>query len=117
MFPNIYESLDKKSHYPGMLVVCYIVTMIIYGGMSVMGYIIYGTEAKQEITLNFDRGVLSKIAIWLTIINPLSKSALIINPGKFYQNRSKFYLTCVIPNSLLKFRSFTDSKNFRWIKA
>jgi amino acid permease len=82
VFPNIYESMEDKSKYGLMLTICYVVTATIYIGMSAIGYLLYGTQTQQEITLNFDRGVLSSIAIWLTIINPLSKAALMINPGK-----------------------------------
>eukprot|EP00475_Leptophrys_vorax_P037934 TRINITY_DN6602_c0_g1_i2.p1 TRINITY_DN6602_c0_g1~~TRINITY_DN6602_c0_g1_i2.p1 ORF type:complete len:485 (-),score=97.78 TRINITY_DN6602_c0_g1_i2:68-1522(-) len=82
LFPGIYDSMENKKSYGKMLAACYLVTSIIYAGMSVLGYLLYGDYTQQEITLNFDRGsALSQLAIWLTIINPFSKAALMINPG------------------------------------
>ena len=47
--------------------------------MAIMGYIMYGEGVNSQVTLNLPVGKLSsKIAIYTTLINPLTKYALLL---------------------------------------
>lgn len=49
--------------------------------MAVMGYLMFGDEVQSQITLNLPLGKLSsKVAIYTTLVNPLSKYALMVTP-------------------------------------
>lgn len=49
--------------------------------MAIIGYLIYGEYLKSQVTLNLPVNKIStKIAIYTTLINPLTKYAVIITP-------------------------------------
>lgn len=49
--------------------------------MAVLGYLMFGQYLKSQVTLNLPiRKISSRIAIYITIINPLTKYAIIITP-------------------------------------
>lgn len=52
-----------------------------YGSMAILGYLMYGEQLKSQVTLNLPiQELSSQIAIYTTLISPLTKYALIINP-------------------------------------
>nr|ADE75733.1 unknown [Picea sitchensis] len=54
---------------------------MIYGGIAVMGYMMFGNELESQVTLNLPRTlVASKVAIYITLINPFAKFSLTITP-------------------------------------
>ncbi|GJN29219.1 hypothetical protein PR202_gb17419 [Eleusine coracana subsp. coracana] len=64
-----------------VLVLCFILTAFGYGITGVTGYLMYGASTQSQITLNLPRGNLSsKIAIYTTLVNPLTKYALFVIP-------------------------------------
>ncbi|MCO5567815.1 hypothetical protein L7F22_021511 [Adiantum nelumboides] len=81
VFPNIYTSLKNPSRFPTILMISFTVCTILYGGMAIMGFTMFGDETQSQITLNLpEQLVASKIAVWCTIINPFTKYALSITP-------------------------------------
>lgn len=49
--------------------------------MAVLGYLMYGEHLKSQVTLNLPiRKIGSKIAIYSTLVNPLTKYAIITAP-------------------------------------
>jgi vesicular inhibitory amino acid transporter len=49
--------------------------------MGILGYLMYGQNLKSQVTLNLPiRKISTKIAIYTTLINPLTKYAVIITP-------------------------------------
>jgi amino acid permease len=82
VLPNIYLSMDQKSRYNSMINLTYVIAFMLYAAISVIGYLMYGENTLQEISLNLEPGIVSSIATAMTIINPISKFALTITPSK-----------------------------------
>ena len=64
-----------------MLAICFVLCTLNYGSMAVLGYLMYGGGVQSQVTLNLPAARLSsKIAIYTTIVSPLSKYALVVTP-------------------------------------
>ncbi|PIN17165.1 Amino acid transporter [Handroanthus impetiginosus] len=77
VFPTLCASMRDKSQFPKVLLVCFIWSTISYGSMAVLGYLMYGEDLMSQKPSN---EISSKIAIYTTIINPITKYAIIICP-------------------------------------
>lgn len=81
VYPTIYSSMADKTKFSRVLLICFVIATINYGLMAVLGYLMFGQAAKSQVTLNLPVGKMSaKIAIYTTLINPLTKYALIVTP-------------------------------------
>ncbi|KAJ1271343.1 hypothetical protein BS78_06G121700 [Paspalum vaginatum] len=81
VFPTLYTSMKEKSRFPKMLAICFVLCTLNYGSMAVLGYLMYGDGVQSQVTLNLPAAWLSsKVAIFTTLINPLSKYALVVTP-------------------------------------
>ncbi|XP_031274395.1 amino acid transporter AVT1I-like isoform X3 [Pistacia vera] len=81
VFPTLYNSMKDRSQFSKVLLVCFITSTINYGSMAVLGYLMYGQHLKSQVTLNLPlRKIGTKVAIYTTLINPLTKYAIIITP-------------------------------------
>ncbi|TKY66050.1 Amino acid transporter, transmembrane [Spatholobus suberectus] len=78
-----------------------------YASMATIAYLMFGVEVRSQVTLNLSLNkVSSKIAIYTTLVNPLSKFALMMTfitdaleelLPKRYKNR----VTSILVNTLL----------------
>ncbi|XP_022938397.1 amino acid transporter AVT1C-like [Cucurbita moschata] len=81
VFPNIYSSMGKQSQFPAVLLTCFGICTLMYAGVAIMGYLMFGESTLSQYTLNLPQDlVASKIAVWTTVVNPFTKYALTISP-------------------------------------
>ncbi|GJP62707.1 hypothetical protein CLOP_g19738 [Closterium sp. NIES-67] len=81
VFPNIYMSMRNRNDFNKVLYCSFLLCTLIYGGMAVMGFTMFGAALENQITLNLPRQfIASKIAIWTTVVNPFTKYALSMTP-------------------------------------
>ncbi|KAK4429996.1 Amino acid transporter AVT1I [Sesamum alatum] len=81
IFPTLCSSMKDKSQFPKVLLVCFILSTISYGSMAILGCLMYGDSLMSQVTLNLPtRNISSKIAIYTTLINPVTKYAIIVSP-------------------------------------
>ncbi|KAF5959386.1 hypothetical protein HYC85_000595 [Camellia sinensis] len=92
VFPNIYTSMAKPSQYPAVLLTSFGICTLMYAGVGVMGYMMFGELTESQFTLNMPQDLLaSKIAVWTTVVNPFTKYPFLIENPKLFLRR-KFNL-------------------------
>ncbi|XP_002862912.2 proton-coupled amino acid transporter 3 [Arabidopsis lyrata subsp. lyrata] len=73
--------MAKPSQYPAVLLTCFGICTLMYAGVAVMGYTMFGESTQSQFTLNLPQDlVATKIAVWTTVVNPFTKYALTISP-------------------------------------
>ncbi|KAL6861296.1 hypothetical protein ACP4OV_016996 [Aristida adscensionis] len=81
VIPKLYLGMNDRKMFPMVLVLCFAVSAVGYGLTGAAGYLMYGASTRSQVTLNLPRGKLSsKIAIYTTLVNPLTKYALLLVP-------------------------------------
>lgn len=81
VFPTLCNSMKDRTQFPKVLLVCFVLSTVSYGSMAVLGYLMYGDKLLSQVTLNLPIGnISSKIAIYTTLINPITKYAIIVAP-------------------------------------
>ncbi|XP_062202115.1 amino acid transporter AVT1I-like [Phragmites australis] len=81
VFPTVYSSMRNKGDFTKVLLVSSVLCSLNYALTAVLGYLIYGDDVQSLVTLNLPSGkVYTRIAILTTLITPLAKYALVIQP-------------------------------------
>ncbi|KAE8820203.1 amino acid transporter-like [Hordeum vulgare] len=81
VFPTIYSSMKNSKQFSQVLLFSSVLCSLNYGFTAVLGYLIYGDDVQSQVTLNLPSGRLyTKVAIVMTLINPLAKYALLVAP-------------------------------------
>lgn len=81
IFPNIYTSLKQPNQYPSVLFTCFAICTALFGLVAAMGYTMFGESTLSQFTLNMPQElVASKVAVWTTVVNPITKYALTLTP-------------------------------------
>ncbi|XP_011017124.1 PREDICTED: vacuolar amino acid transporter 1-like [Populus euphratica] len=81
VFPTLCNSMKDRSQFSKVLLICFVTSTVTYGSMAVLGYLMYGEYLKSQVTLNLPiRKIGSKLAIYTTLVNPLTKYAVITAP-------------------------------------
>ncbi|KAF0898505.1 hypothetical protein E2562_008106 [Oryza meyeriana var. granulata] len=81
VFPTVYTSMRAKRDFPKVLLISSLLCSLNYALTAVLGYLIYGEDVQAQVTLNLPTGKLyTRIAILTTLITPLAKYALVIQP-------------------------------------
>ncbi|WZZ81752.1 hypothetical protein YC2023_102324 [Brassica napus] len=101
VFPNIYTSMAKPSQFPAVLVTCFGICTLMYAGVAVMGYSMFGESTESQFTLNLPQDlVASKIALWTTVkityaltLSPVAMSLEELLPSN--HGKSRFYAIAI----------------------
>ncbi|MCL7031989.1 hypothetical protein MKW94_005292 [Papaver nudicaule] len=81
VFPTLYNSMRDKRQFSKVLLLCFVVVTLGLAFMAVLGYLMYGENVKSQVTLNLPpREIGSKIAIYTTLVSPITKYALTVTP-------------------------------------
>ncbi|KAI8636937.1 transmembrane amino acid transporter protein-domain-containing protein [Parasitella parasitica] len=85
VFPSIYRDMENPKQYNRMVDLTYQITAVIYFLMAIVGYLMFGQEALQEITQNLAliedySQLLNRFAIWLLVLTPIAKYGLMMQP-------------------------------------
>nr|XP_011466536.1 PREDICTED: vacuolar amino acid transporter 1-like isoform X1 [Fragaria vesca subsp. vesca] len=81
VFPNIYTSMRNPSQFPAALMASMAFCLFMYTTVAICGYLMFGDSIKSQFTLNMpEEFVASKIAIWTTVLNTMTKFAITITP-------------------------------------
>jgi vesicular inhibitory amino acid transporter len=101
VFPSIYRDMIQPKQYPSMVSVSYIITTTIYVFIAVAGYLMFGTETREEISQNLPlvpsyNYVLIQITIWLVALNSMTKYPLAIFPVNAQMERVLLGRSCLL---------------------
>ncbi|XP_007032545.2 PREDICTED: vacuolar amino acid transporter 1 isoform X1 [Theobroma cacao] len=81
VFPTLYTSMKKRHQFSNVLVICFVLCTLSYASMAIFGYLMFGSDVQSQITLNLPTNKLSsRVAIYTTLVNPISKYALMVTP-------------------------------------
>ncbi|XP_047323958.1 amino acid transporter AVT1I-like isoform X2 [Impatiens glandulifera] len=81
VIPSIYSSMANPRQLRKVLVIGFTVTAVVYMLMATAGYLMYGNEVESQITLNLPtKSVSGEIAIYTTLMIPVSRYALMMSP-------------------------------------
>ncbi|KAK1396856.1 Vacuolar amino acid transporter 1 [Heracleum sosnowskyi] len=84
VFPNLYSSMNEPNRFPSVLIISFITAGLLYMGVGICGYLMFGEAIKSQFTLNMPVNfVASKVAAWTVVIAPVTKYALTITPIVF----------------------------------
>eukprot|EP00253_Pinus_taeda_P030722 PITA_30722 len=81
VFPTIYRSMKEPSQFGRVIILSFVIVTAIYSGFACLGGTMFGSSVSAQITLNMPRHLLvTKFALWATVITPMSKYALQLSP-------------------------------------
>ncbi|KAG6715851.1 hypothetical protein I3842_04G017100 [Carya illinoinensis] len=108
VFPTLYTSMRNKRQFTNVLLLCFTLCTVSYASMAVFGYSMFGSKVESQITLNLPTDKLSsRVAIYTTLVNPVSKYALMVTPivnvtkSWFPCQNKKRNLTLLVSTSLV----------------
>ncbi|XP_026440712.1 amino acid transporter AVT1H-like [Papaver somniferum] len=109
VFPDIYKSMKDPSKFTKVSVVSFTIVTFFYTTMAFMGAKLFGSELNSQVTLNMPRHIfVTKIALWATVIAPITKYAFALVPlaSQLYDQRLP---SSVSANKRLFIRGFVGS--------
>eukprot|EP00873_Tetraselmis_striata_P005000 jgi/Tetstr1/425264/TSEL_015717.t1 len=81
VFPGIYTSMREKERFPEMLDLTYLIVGATCLVVGVSGYLLYGEQTMEEVTMNLDdTSAAANLATALILISPFTKFALTLDP-------------------------------------
>ncbi|KAI3957627.1 hypothetical protein MKW92_024836 [Papaver armeniacum] len=90
VFPDIYRSMKDPSGFSKVSILSFAIVTAFYTTIAFMGAKLYGSDLKSQITLNLPRHlIITKIALWATVIAPITKYAFALVPlaSQLYDQR------------------------------
>ncbi|GLJ05447.1 hypothetical protein SUGI_0018360 [Cryptomeria japonica] len=81
VFPTIYRSMKDPSKFGRVILISFVIVTAVYSGFACLGATMFGSLVRSQITLNMPKHLLiTKLALWATVITPMSKYALQLSP-------------------------------------
>ncbi|MCD7461974.1 Amino acid transporter avt1h [Datura stramonium] len=81
VFPNIYTAMRDPSKFTKVSIVSFSVVTTLYVSLAFMGAKLFGPQVSSQITLSMPHDqIITKIALWATILTPMTKYALEFAP-------------------------------------
>ncbi|MCL7037841.1 hypothetical protein MKW94_027769 [Papaver nudicaule] len=81
VFPNLYKSMKDPSKFTKVSIVSFSIVTILYTSLAFMGAKMFGPGVNSQITLSMPKHlILTKIALWATVLTPMTKYALAFAP-------------------------------------
>ncbi|CAI8598057.1 unnamed protein product [Vicia faba] len=94
VFPDLYKSMKDPSKFTKVSIVSFTIVTAVYTSMGFMGAKMYGNDVQSQITLSLPPNkIITKIALWATVLTPMTKYALEFAPFAIH-------LEHALPNSL-----------------
>ncbi|KAE8022947.1 hypothetical protein FH972_008708 [Carpinus fangiana] len=81
VFPDLYTAMKDPSKYTKVSVVSFTLVTALYTALAFMGATFFGAEVNPQITLSMPKHlIVTKIALWATVLTPMTKYALEFAP-------------------------------------
>ncbi|KAF9688321.1 hypothetical protein SADUNF_Sadunf02G0185300 [Salix dunnii] len=81
VFPNLHKSMKDPSKFTKVSIVSYASVTVLYTSLAFTGAKLFGPGVSSQITLSMPRHlIITKIALWATVITPITKYALEYTP-------------------------------------
>ncbi|KAM7486388.1 hypothetical protein LguiA_002397 [Lonicera macranthoides] len=81
VFPNIHNAMQDPSKFTKVSIVSFSVVTALYTSLAFMGAKLFGPQVNPQITLSMPRNlIVTKIALWATVLTPMTKYALEFAP-------------------------------------
>lgn len=81
VFPDLYKSMKDPSKFTMVSIVSFASVTALYASLAFMGARLFGPEVSSQITLSMPRHhIITKIALWATVLTPMTKYALEFAP-------------------------------------
>ncbi|MCL7035658.1 hypothetical protein MKW94_011108 [Papaver nudicaule] len=81
VFPDIYRSMKDPSKFTKVSVLSFTIVTIFYTTIAFVGAKLFGSEVNSQVTLNMPKHlIMTKIALWATVLAPLTKYAFALVP-------------------------------------
>jgi len=78
VFPQIYRAMADKSTYPQAVDGAFTISIVFYALMAAGGYLCWGSEVMDQVTLNLPDGILSNSLVLLMVFNNMLSYPLIM---------------------------------------
>ncbi|KAI3452299.1 hypothetical protein Pfo_008964 [Paulownia fortunei] len=108
LIPTLSTSMRYQKQFSSVLLVCFVFCTVTYVSMAITGYLMFGSEAQSQITLNLPTdNFSSKVAIYTSLINPIAKYALMLKPivdtmeSHFQSYRGRRFYSILIRTTLV----------------
>ncbi|XP_075516001.1 LOW QUALITY PROTEIN: amino acid transporter AVT1H [Primulina tabacum] len=89
VFPNIYTAMNDPSKFTKVSIASFSVVTTLYTSLAFMGAKLFGPQVNSQITLSMPPNHAStKIALWATVITPMTKYALEFAPFAIEMERN-----------------------------
>ncbi|KAH0937016.1 hypothetical protein HID58_004477 [Brassica napus] len=89
VFPNLYTSMKDPSKFTKVSIVSFATVTALYTALAITGAKMFGPNINPQVTLSLPKHLLvTKIALWATVLTPMTKYALEFAPLAIQLERS-----------------------------